>query len=103
MRHPIVAITAAVSIGLAGTALAQSADKAAPGEVAVSVVNGRVNFTPKRFASPEYQAQAQARRDAKARERSAPRTGREHGVTVSNGKMTFAPKPAAGALAATDR
>ena len=103
MRHPIVAVTAAVSLGLAGTALARSADKAAPGEVAVSVVNGRMTFTPKRFSTPEYLAEAQARRDAKAQRRQAARAAREHGVAVANGRMSFAPKPAASAFAITDQ
>lgn len=106
MRHPIIAIAAAVVIGPTGTALAEQPVRPAPGEVAVSVVNGRMNAVPKRFSTPEYLAEAQARRDAResrAAIRQAERSSREHGVAVRDGRLNFAPKAPVSMMAITDQ
>lgn len=101
LRHAARAFILA-AIAAAPLAVAQ-AQTLAPGETKATVVNGRINHTPKRFDTPQFKAQLEADRQAKALARQQPHTAREHGVKVSDGRMTFAPKAARGALAAADQ
>ena len=103
LRHAARAFILAAIAAAAPLAAAQ-AQTLAPGESKATVVNGRINHAPKRFATPQFTAQLEADRQAKAQARQQTHTARDHGVKVSDGRMTFAPKTAAGsAMAAADQ
>lgn len=94
LRPAARAFALAVAAALIVQPVAVLARDLAPGESKATVVNGRINHSPKRFDTPQFKAKLEADRQAKAHARQQSRTAREHGVKVSDGRMTFAPKPA---------
>jgi hypothetical protein len=81
-----------------GAALAQAAP--APGENRVGVVNGRLHHSPKRFETPQFQAQLQRDRAAKLARHDA---RREHRLVVRDGRTNHVPKAATSMMATADQ
>lgn len=98
MNIALVACAVLCAGGLPGIAAAQAAPAA--GETRVSVVNGRLHHSPKRFETPEFQAQLTQDRAAKLARQDA---RREHRLVVRDGRVNHVPKAATSMMATADQ
>ena len=99
MKSPLmVRALLCAAIAAPGAALAQAAP--APGESRVTVVNGRLHHSPKRFETPEFQAQLQQDRTEKLARQDA---RREHRLVVRDGRLSHVPKAPVSMMATADQ
>lgn len=75
----------------------------APGETRVTVANGRLHHSPKRFETPAFIARIEQARQAKALARQEARTAREHRLAVKDGRMNHVPKAPTVVMATGDQ
>ena len=98
MKIALVACAVLCAGGLPGIAGEQAAPAA--GETRVSVVNGRLNHSPKRFETPEFQAQLRQDRTERLARQDA---GREHRLVVRDGRVNHVPKAPVSMMATADQ
>lgn len=99
MKSPLmIGVLLCAAMAAPGAALAQVAP--APGESRVSIVNGRLHHSPKRFETPEFQAQLRQDRAAKLARQDA---RREHRLVVRDGRVNHVPKAATSMMATADQ
>ena len=98
MKIALVACALLCAGGLPGIAAAQAAPAA--GETRVSVVNGRIHHSPKRFETPEFQAQLRQDRTERLARHDA---RREHRLVVRDGRLSHVPKAPVSMMATADQ
>jgi len=99
MKSPLmVCVLLSAAIVAPGAALAQAAPAA--GESRVSVVNGRIHHSPKRFETPEFQAQLKQDRSERLARQDA---RREHRLVVRDGRLSHVPKAPTSMMATADQ
>jgi hypothetical protein len=102
--HFFACVFLAAGLSFPMAALAQTGAAApAPGETRVTVANGRLHHSPKRFETPAFIARIEQARQAKALARQEARTSREHRLAVKDGRVSHVPKAPAVVMATGDQ